>query len=218
MIDSNNKDNRNKKFSETSEKKIYVKYVVCLRDKIVLQSELEKMGFHYEISVHGAIRFLEKYTKVQYQELKRNLSKKGLILLDEKESELIDRIINTIVEVIHYSESLPNLNFHDIVNKHVISGEESLLKIFSDVKGMSILQFIVIQKIERAKELLLYEDISLKEIAEILNYKNKDYLAAQFKKTTGLTPRYFERLKKERMAVVEKHTAELNSKSANVSS
>lgn len=217
MIDSNNKDIQNKKFSKMSEKKLYVKYVVCLRDKIVLQSELDRMGFHYEITVHGAIRFLKKSTKVQYQELKKNLLKKGYILLDEKESVLIDRIINTIVEVIHYSESLPNLNFHDIVNKHVISGEESLLKIFSDVKGMSILQFIVVQKIERAKELMLYEDLSLKEIAEILNYKNKDYLAAQFKKTTGLTPRYFERLRKERMAIVEKHTAELNSENAKTS-
>jgi AraC-like DNA-binding protein len=170
-----------------------------------VQSVLNKQGLNYRISVHGAIEFLGEITKDQYYEIKAGLSKSGLILLDEKESMLIDRIINTIIEVIHYTDTLPKVNFRDIISKHAISGEEYILKIFSDVKGMSVIQFIIIQKIERAKELMLYEDMPLPEIAELLNYKNQDYLIAQFKKITGLTPLYFKRLKKERMKITEKY-------------
>jgi AraC-like DNA-binding protein len=196
---SNNKD------LGTVRKKLYVKYMVCLRDKLSVQSVLNEQGLNYRISVHGAIEFLEEITKVQYHEVKMGLSKSGLILLDEKESTLIDRIINTIVEIVHYSETLPKLNFSDIISRHVVSDDESILKIFSDVKGMSVLQFIIIQKIERAKEMMLYEDMPLPEIAEILHYKNQDYLIAQFKKITGLTPFYYKRLKKERMVIAEKY-------------
>lgn len=203
MVDSKINGNNNNKDSEAIKIKLYVKYMVCLRDKLIVQSVLNKQGLNYSISFHGAIEFLEEITKVQSNEIKKGLSKSGLILLDEKESMLIDRMINTIVEVIHYTDSLPKLNFRDIISKHAVSGEESILKIFSDVKGMSVLQFIVIQKIERAKELMLYEDMPLPEIAELLNYKNQDYLIAQFNKITGLTPSYFKRLKKERRRIAE---------------
>jgi len=185
-------------------KKLYVKYMVCLRDKILVQSVLNEQGLNYRISAHGAIEFLSDFTIEQYRKLFKELSKSGLILLDEKQSMLIDRIINTIVEVIHYSDTLPKLNFTDLINDQVILGEESILKIFSDVKGMSVLQFIVIQKIERAKELLLYDEMSLAEIAELLNYKDQNYLSAQFKQVTGLTPSYFKRLKKARLKIVKK--------------
>jgi AraC-like DNA-binding protein len=183
--------------------KIYVKYMVCLRDKLSVQSILNKQGFKYKMSVHGAIDFLEEISQAQFFELKMNLFKADFILLDEEESILIDRIINMIVEVIHYSETLPKLKFRDIINSYAISGDESILKIFSDVKGMSVLQFIIIQKIERAKELMLYDDMPLSEIAEILHYKNEHLMFAQFKKVTGLTPSYYKRLKKERTKIVE---------------
>jgi AraC-like DNA-binding protein len=216
MINSRSNSSNNNKGTEAVRKKLYVKYMVCMRDKLVLRSELNKRGLGYEISVHGAIEFLEEITKVQYLELKKSLSKSGLILLDEKESMLIDRIIHTIVEVIHYSDTLPKLNFSELISEYAVLGEESILKIFSDVKGMSVLQFIVIQKIERVKELMLYEDMPLEEIAEILNYKNKDYLIAQFKKVTGLTPFYFKRLKKVRMEIAEQHVNALHSGTAAV--
>lgn len=204
---NNDGQNRNLELLDTSgTKKLYVKYMVCLRDREVLKSVLDDKGFNYKITFHGAIHFLEEYTEVQFDQLKDSLSKTGMILLNEKESTLIDRIIHTIVEVIHHSETLPKLSFHDLVNKHVISGENSILKIFSDVNGMSVIQFIVIQKIERAKELMLYEDMPLDDIAEALNYKNKHYLIAQFKKTTGLTPHYFKRLKKERQNISKNHS------------
>ena len=197
------KSNNNNNEPRLVRKRLYVKYMVCLRDKLTLQSVLNKQGLNYRISVHGAIELLEDSTKVECQELKKGLARFGLILLDEKESKVIDQIIQTIVEIIHYTDGLPKLSFSDIISKYAVSGEESILKIFSDVKGVSVLQFIVNQKIERAKELLLYEDMPLNEIAELLNYKNQNYLSAQFKKVTGLTPTYFKRLKKERMEVAE---------------
>ncbi len=188
--------------------KLYVKYMVCLRDKLSVQSVLNKLSVNYKISVHGGIDFFDELSKFKYQELKTDLSKAGFVLLDEKESMLIDRIINMIVEVIHYSETLPKVKFRDIINSHAISAEESILKIFSDVKGMSVLQFIINQKIERAKELMLYEDMPLSEIAEILHYKNEHFMFAQFKKVTGLTPTYYKRLKKERAKVAEEFVNE----------
>jgi AraC-like DNA-binding protein len=182
-------------------KKLYVKYMVCLRDKTTVQSELVKLGLKYRISIHGAIEFLEEISSIQFMGLKKSLSKSNLILLDEKESMLIDRIIDTIVEVIHHTDMLPRLNFEDIVTEQKALRSESILKVFSDVKGMSVLQFIVVQKIERAKELLMYEDLSLQEIAGILNYKNQDFLVAQFKKITGLAPSYFLQLKEDRKVI-----------------
>jgi len=194
----NNNKNRNKEEADT---KLHVKYMVCLRDKQALRAILNEQGLNYGISVHEAIEFPDGITKGQYNELKMALSKSGLILLDEKESMLIGRIIHTIIEVIHYSDTLPKVSFRDLISKHAISGGESILKIFSDVKGMSVLQFIVIQKIERAKELLLYGNMPLSKIAELLNYKNQDLLSAQFKKVTGLTPSDFKRIKRERMGI-----------------
>lgn len=199
-------------------KKLYVKYMVSLRCKIIVKSEMENLGLIYKISPHGAIEFVEGIPEGHYDLLKKNLKKSGMVLLSENESMLIDKIINTIVEVIHYSDRLPKLNFRDLINEHAVSGEESILKIFSDVKGMSLLQFIVIQKIERAKELLLYDDMTLTEITELLNYKNKHYLFAQFKKITGLTPSDFIRLKKERMEIAERNSNSVPSGSPSASS
>jgi AraC-like DNA-binding protein len=184
---------------ESVNKELYVKYMVCMRDKLLVKSELDQMGIKYRLSVHGAIVFLGEITTVQQNMLKKRLLKSGLVLLDEEESKVIGRIINTIVEIIHYSVELPRIRFEDIISEHSEIARESVLKIFSDVKGMSVIQFIVTQKIERAKELLLYEERSLSDITDILNYKNQNYLVAQFKKYTGLTPDYFKKLKKERM-------------------
>ncbi len=183
--------------------KRYAKYVVSLRCKMILKEELQKSGLKYRISPYGAIEFLEESTQTQLEELNNNLLKSGLELLDENDSSLIDRIINTVIEVIHYSDELPNLSFEDIIGKSLGSESESVLKIFSDVKGVSIIQFIILQKIERVKELLLYDDLLLAEISEKLRYKNESYLIAQFKKYTGLSPAYFKKLKDERTNILQ---------------
>ncbi|HAC15405.1 MAG TPA: AraC family transcriptional regulator [Bacteroidetes bacterium] len=197
--------NSNSSLLELVGKRLYIKFMVSMRCKLIVKSELEKLALNYKFSPHGAIEFLDGLSQEQQSILKNNLSKSGLILLSESESKLIDRIINTIVELIHYSDILPRVDYSEVISEHAILGEESILKIFSDVKGMSILQFIVVQKVERVKELMLYNDISLSEIAELLNYKNQFYLIAQFKKITGLTPSDYKNIKLERMKIVEKY-------------
>ncbi len=178
--------------------KRYIKYMVSLRCKTILREELAKTGLKYSISAHGAIEFKEEVQKNRLDQLRKNLSKSGLVLLDENDSKLIDGIINAVTEVIHYSDELPNLSFEDIIDSKLGLKGDAILKIFSDVKGISIIQFIVLQKIERAKELLLYDNLSQAGISEKLRYKNENYFIAQFKKHTGLTPSYFKKLRRER--------------------
>ncbi len=173
--------------------------MVSLRCKITLKEELGKANIRYSVSPHGVIEFHKDTTEAQLEELNRKLLNSGLELLDENDSILIDRIINTVIDMVHYSDELPRLSYKDIIGNNPGSGSESTLKIFSDVKGISIMQFIILQKIERVKELLLYEGLSLAEIARKLRYRNKDYLIAQFKKYTGLPPAYFKKLRNERM-------------------
>ncbi|WP_217988335.1 helix-turn-helix domain-containing protein [Aliifodinibius salipaludis] len=183
--------------------KRYVKYMVSLRCKMTVKEELEKAGLKYAVSPHGAIEFLGETTPTQFEELDEVLLALGLELLDENDSMLIDRIINTVIEVVHDSDELPNLSFDDIIDRSLGSGSESILKIFSDVKGISIMQFIILQKVDRVKELLLYDNLSLSEISKKLRYKNEHYLIAQFKKHTGLSPTYFKKLRNERMSVLQ---------------
>jgi AraC-like DNA-binding protein len=182
--------------------KRYVKYMVSLRCKMILKKELKNIDLKYAISPHGAIEFLEEVTQAQFEELNKNLQKSGLELLDQNDSMLIDRIINTIIEVVHYSDELPNLSYEDIIGTRLGLEKDSILKIFSDVKGISIMQFIVLQKIERVKEFLLYDNLSLAEISKKLRYKNELYLIAQFKKFTGLSPTYYKKIKDKRMSVL----------------
>lgn len=174
--------------------RLYLRYMVSLRCKHIVKDQLKKLDIKYSFSLHGAIIFLELVTDYRLNELKRNLKKYGLVLLSESESLLIDKIINTVIEVIHYSEELPKTNFADLLSYK----NENILRIFSDVKGMSVLQFIVFQKIEKAKELLVYENFSLLEISEKLNYKNERLFIRQFEKLTGLTPDYFIEIKNQR--------------------
>lgn len=180
-------------------KKLYVRYMVSLRCKMIVRKELKKLGFKYSILTHGAIEFLEEATQEDLNALRRNLRESGLELLDVHESRLVDRIIDNIIEVIHYFDELPKLSYSEIIAQNFGETSDSVLKIFSEVVGMSVIQFIVVQKIERAKVLLLYDNLSLIEISKKLRYKSKDIFIAQFKKITGLDPHYFIKLKEERI-------------------
>jgi len=183
---------------EVSKKIFYVKYLVCLRDKLILRSELNKLSIHFEISVYGGIEIQGNITENVLTMLQKGLLKNRLFLLDESESAQIDKLIKTIIEIIHYSELLPKTNFADSVIKKFTSNGDHIGKVFTEVMGVSIQKFIDLQKIERVKELLLFEDLSLSAIAELLDYKSKTNLSVQFKKITGLNLTYFRQIKKER--------------------
>ncbi|MCC5906715.1 MAG: AraC family transcriptional regulator [Balneolaceae bacterium] len=164
------------------------------------------MKIRHSIQPYGAIEFHNDVSQIKLNKLKTNLQRHGLDLLDVQESLLLERIINTIIEVIHHFDKLPNLTYKEIIAKNIGEANDSVLKIFSEVVGMSVIQFIILQKVERIKELLLYDDIPLDEIADLLRYKSEQHLVAQFKKFTGLTPHYFKKLKKERMAIASRNS------------
>jgi AraC-like DNA-binding protein len=194
--------------------KLYVRYMVCLRCKKIVKDELKKLEIKHTILPYGAIVFHGELTKKKIIALKGNLRKSGLDLLNVRESKLVDRIITTIIEVIHSFDELPKLSYKEVICNNAGDLNESVFKIFSEVVGMSVVQFIVLQKIERIKELLLYDDLSLTEIADMLNYQNKQKLTAQFKKYTGLNPEYFLELKKERRIIASQSSRKPLQKSA----
>ena len=183
--------------------KLYIKYMVSLRCKMMVKEELNKMGLHYLIVDLGMVEILEDITQEQHDQLKINLLKSGLELLDDKRSILIDKIKNVIIEMIHYAKDLPTINYSEYISEKLQYDYTYLSNIFSEVKGITIQQFIIIHKIEKVKELLLYDELNLTEISYKLHYSSVAHLSNQFKKITGLSPSYFKRLKQKRQGNLE---------------
>ena len=177
--------------------------MVSLRCKMVVKEELEKLGLHYIIVELGTVEILEELKQEQRDQLKANLSKSGLELLDDKKSILIEKIKNVIIELIHYSEELPKVNYSDYISEKLKYDYTYLANVFSEVKGISIQHFIIIHKIERVKELLLYDELDLTEISYRMNYSSVSHLSNQFKKVTGLSPSYYKHLRQKRTGNLE---------------
>jgi AraC-like DNA-binding protein len=182
---------------------LYIKYMVSLRCKMMVKEELKKLGLHFVLVDLGMVEILEDITQAQFDMLKKNLAMSGLELLGDKKTILIERIKNVIVEMVHYTDEIPKVNYSDYISKKLHHDYTYLSNIFSEVKGITIQQFIINHKIERVKELLLYDDLNLTEIAYLLNYSSVAHLSNQFKKVTGLTPSYFKQLKHMRSKNLE---------------
>jgi len=177
--------------------------MVSLRCKMMVQQELKKLGLHYVVVDLGSVEILEDITAEQHEALKTNLLKSGLELLDDKRSILIEKIKNIIVEMIHYQDELPKTNYSDYIAAKLGYDYTYLSNIFSEVKGINIQQFIIHHKIEKVKELLLYEDLNLTEISYKLHYSSVAHLSNQFKKVTGLSPTYYKKLRQKRESNLE---------------
>lgn len=183
--------------------KLYIKYMVSLRCKMMVKHELKKLGLHYVIVELGMIEILEDITAEQRKQLGDNLSKSGLELLDDNKSILIEKIKNVITEMVHYSDELPKVNYSDYLSEKLGYNYTYLANSFSEVKGITIQQFIIMHKIERVKELLIYDEMTLSEIAFKMHYSSSAHLSNQFKKVTGLTPTFYKELKDKRKANLE---------------
>ena len=183
--------------------KLYIKYMVSHRCKMMVIDELKKVGLQYTSVDLGMVETLQELSEQQRSLLRENLLKSGLELLDDKKSILIERIKNLIVEMVHYSDQLPNLNYSEYISEKLQYDYTYLSNIFSEVKGTTIQQFIIIHKIERVKELLLYDELNLTEIAYKLQYSSVAHLSNQFKKVTGLSPSFFKKLKQKRIGNLE---------------
>jgi len=182
----------------TARTKLYIKYMVSLRCKMIVKEELIKLGLNFIAIDLGVVEMLGEITSSQRDQLKANLLKSGLELLDDKKSILIEKIKGVIIELIHYSDELPKVNYSDYISEKLNYDYTYLSNVFSEVKGITIQHFIIIHKIERVKELLLYDELNLTEIAFKLHYSSVAHLSNQFKKVTGLSPSYFKQLKQKR--------------------
>ena len=169
----------------------------------LMKEKLTKLGLHFVIVDLGVIDILEDITIEQRAQLKANLLKSGLELMDDKRSILIEKIKVVIIEMIHYSDELPKVNYSDYICEKLGYDYTYLSNIFSEVKGITIQQFIIIHKIERVKELLIYDELNLTEISYKMHYSSVAHLSNQFKKITGLTPTFYKHLKEMRKKNLE---------------
>ncbi|SEL63155.1 AraC-type DNA-binding protein [Maribacter orientalis] len=182
---------------------LYVKYMVSLRCKLVVKQEIQKLGLHCVNLDLGTVEVLEKMTDSQREQLSENLMKYGLELLDDKRNIIISKIKGLIIEMIHYSDEIPKVNFSDYLSEKLGYDYTYLSNTFSEIQGITIQQFIIIHKIERVKELLLYDELNLTEISYKLQYSSVAHLSSQFKKVTGLSPSFFKKLKNKRLRNLE---------------
>jgi len=182
---------------------LYIRYMVSLRCKMVVKEELKKLGLWYVFVDLGTVEVRGEVTDELLEQLKVNLLKSGLELLDDKRSILIERIKNVVIEMIHYDEELPKINFSDFISEKIGYDYTYLSNIFSEVKGITLQQYIIMHRIEKVKELLLYDELTLTEISYRLQYSSVAHLSNQFKKVTGLTPSFYKQLKQKRRTNLE---------------
>jgi YesN/AraC family two-component response regulator len=173
--------------------------MVSIRCKMIVQEELKKLGLHSVFINLGEAEILENITKQQRKQLENVLLKSGLELIDDKKAILIEKIKSVIIEMIFYSDEPPKTNLSDLLNKKLNYNYTYLSNFFCESQGMNIEHFVILLKIERAKEFILYDELNFSEIAYRLNYSSVAHLSMQFKKITGLTPSYFKKLKRKSM-------------------
>jgi AraC-like DNA-binding protein len=170
---------------------------------MVVKSALDKLGLQYGVVDLGEVEIQENLTDDQRNRLKYSLLKSGLELMDDKKAILVERIKNVIIEMVHYEDELPKTNFSDYLSEKLDYNYTYLASLFSETKGITIEQFMILHKIEKVKELLLYDELTLSEIAWKLHYSSVAHLSHQFKKVTGLTPSYFKSLKDKKRSTLE---------------
>lgn len=177
--------------------------MVSLRCKILVKQELANMNLAHAVVELGFVDILEEITQKQRDQLKINLLRSGLELMDDKKSIIIEQIKNIITEMIHYSDEIPDVNYSEFISTKLNYDYNYLSNIFSEVKGITIQHFIILNKIEKVKELLLYDELNLTEISYKLHYSSVAHLSNQFKKITGLSPSFFKKLKQKRKGNLE---------------
>ncbi|MCF8368932.1 MAG: AraC family transcriptional regulator [Bacteroidales bacterium] len=170
---------------------------------MVVKAELEKLGLHYINVKIGEANIKENCTPEQIEQLDIALRKSGLQLMDNKKSILVERIKSVIIELVHYSEEQIKINLSDYLSEQLNYDYTYLANLFSEVKGITIEKFYLAHKIEKVKELIVYDNLNLTEISYRMHYSSVAHLSNQFKKITGLTPTHFKKLKNKRRSTLE---------------
>ncbi|WP_096430390.1 helix-turn-helix domain-containing protein [Labilibaculum antarcticum] len=183
--------------------KLYIKYMVSNRCKTAVKEELKKLRLHFIVVELGEVEIMENISEEQREELKKALHITGLELMDDKKAILIEKIKTLIIEMIHYTDEMIKTNFSDFLSEKLNHDYTYLSNLFSEVQGTTIEKFMISHKIERIKELIIYDELSITEIAWKMNYSSVAHLSNQFKKITGLTPSHFKKLKNKRRRPIE---------------
>lgn len=177
--------------------------MVSNRCKIAVREELKKLGLHYIMVDLGVVEIMENITPEKRQLLKTGLTEAGFELMDDKRAILIEKIKNTIVQMVHHTEEPIKINFSDYLSEKLDHNYTYLANLFSEIQGTTIEHFIISHKIERIKELIIYGEHNITEIAWKMGYSSVAHLSSQFKKITGLSPSHFKKLKDKRRSPIE---------------
>jgi AraC-like DNA-binding protein len=188
---------------ERTNMKLYIKNMVSIRCKMLVKSQLERLNLPYKTVELGEVELEENISDQKREELKQALLISGLVLMEDKKSVLVEKIKTIIIEMIHYTDELPKINYSMYISQKLNLNYTYLANLFTEVKGTTIEQFIIIHKIERVKELIIYDELSLTDIAALMQYSSVAHLSKQFKKITGLTPSHFKQLKNKRRNPLE---------------
>lgn len=193
-----------KLFKNTGNLKLHIKYMVSNRCKQAVKDELKKLGLHFIIVDLGEVEIMENINSEMRDQLKLDLLAIGFELMDDKKAMLIEKIKNAIIELVHHSDDdLIKTNFSEYLSQKLNHNYTYLANLFSEVQGTNIEHFIISHKIERIKELIIYDELNLTEISYKMNYSSVAHLSNQFKKMTGLTPSHFKQLKDKRRTPIE---------------
>jgi len=177
--------------------------MVCIRCQMAVKSELEKLGLHHTRVELGETEIMEELSVEQLDNLSTSLKKIGLELLDDKKNIMVEKIKTLIIELVHFNEDQIKTNLSDYLAEKLNHNYTYLSNLFSEIKGITIEKYYLSNKIERVKELLVYDELNLSEIAWKLHYSSVAHLSNQFKKMTGLTPSHFKNLKNKNRGALE---------------
>ena len=177
--------------------------MVSTRCKMMVKEELKKLGLHYVLVDLGEVEIMEDISHEMREQLKIALLLTGLELIDDKKAVLIGKIKSVIVEMVHYLDDSPKMVFSDYLSQRLHHDYTYMANLFSEVQGTTIEQYIIAHKIERIKELIIYDELNITQIAMKMNYSSVAHLSNQFKKVTGLTPSHFKKMKDKRRNPIE---------------
>ncbi|MCE7044503.1 AraC family transcriptional regulator [Dyadobacter sp. CY312] len=183
---------------------LFIKNMVCNRCITVVQNELDKLGIVPKSVKLGEVIVENELLEGQKSLLGKNLVPLGFELIDDKKSRIIEGIKNVIIDLVHYQDNDVKSNLSDILSEKLNHDYNYLSNLFSEVEGTTIEKYFIAQKIEKVKELLVYDELSLSEIAIRLNYSSVAYLSNQFKKVTGLTPSHFKQVREDKRLPLDK--------------
>ena len=183
--------------------KLFIKYMVSNRCKMLVKEELKKLGLHFMVVDLGEVDIMETLTLYQRSQLKEALLESGLELMDDKKAVLIEKIKTVIINMVHHSDESPKMNFSNFLSEKLNQDYTYLSNLFSEVQGTTIEHFIIAHKTERIKELIIYDELNITEIAWKMNYSSVAHLSSQFKKVTGLSPTHFKQLKVKKRSPIE---------------